>query len=60
MDEFKVVYDEHNLEEVVHYAFVSGSVTTFVGYNPMYRIYKISPETFVSYIFIDILLIGFH
>lgn len=51
MDEFKVVYNENNPEEVVHYAFISGSVTTFVGFNPMYRIYKISPETFVSYIY---------
>lgn len=48
IDEFRLFYNEKNPEEVIGYSFVAGSGTTFVGYNPDYRIYTIDSDTYVS------------
>lgn len=48
-DELKIFYNSTNPEQVVNVAFNGGSVTPFVGNNPDYRVYKVNPNTYVSY-----------
>lgn len=47
-DELKVFYDTNNPEKVINVAYNGGSVTTYIGLNPNYRVYDVSPKNSVS------------
>lgn len=47
-DQFQIFYNISNREQVINVAYNGGSITTFVGNNPNYRVYEISPDDFVS------------
>ncbi|XP_017772284.1 PREDICTED: sphingomyelin phosphodiesterase-like [Nicrophorus vespilloides] len=45
LDEFRLHYSSKNKSRVVNVAFNGGSLTTFVGFNPNYRLYHIDQDT---------------
>lgn len=43
-DEFQVFYDLEQPKRATSVAFVSPSVTTYIGLNPSYRIYQVGED----------------
>lgn len=46
MDEIRFFYDGENKDKVTNVAYNGASLTTFIGYNPNYRVYDLKPETY--------------
>lgn len=50
LDEIRLFPNSTNNNAIINVAFNAGSFTTFVGLNPNYRIYEVSPSNYVCII----------